>query len=168
MVRSVWYSRTFAIGLFCVGLGIPRIVEYSQTFAIGSLYVGLGIVGSVEYSRTFVMGLFCVGLGMFGLVGYSRTSAMAVLCVGLGIVGRHLATDDDDFTCCDADDFRVLCYIGVSCVMHIGQMSERSKETVLKTVEGQPSASSNLALSASRVPGNSFAWNPFLCESVGL
>ena len=126
MVRSVWYSRTFAIGLFCVGLGIPRIVEYSQTFAIGSLYVGLGIVG------------------------------------------RHLATDDDDFTCCDADDFRVLCYIGVSCVMHIGQMSERSKETVLKTVEGQPSASSNLALSASRVPGNSFAWNPFLCESVGL
>ena len=33
-------------------------------------------------------------------------------------------------------------------VHNIGQMSERSKETVLKTVEGQPSASSNLALSA--------------------
>ena len=29
-------------------------------------------------------------------------------------------------------------------------MSERPKETVLKTVEGQPSASSNLALSASK------------------
>ena len=29
-------------------------------------------------------------------------------------------------------------------------MSERSKETVLKTVEGQPSASSNLALSATK------------------
>lgn len=43
----------------------------------------------------------------------------------------------------------MLCYIDVSCVMRIGQMSERSKETVLKTVEGQPSASSNLALSAS-------------------
>lgn len=43
----------------------------------------------------------------------------------------------------------MLCYIDVSCVMHTGQMSERSKETVLKTVEGQPSASSNLALSAS-------------------
>ena len=33
-------------------------------------------------------------------------------------------------------------------------MSERSKETVLKTVEGQPSASSNLALSANRGLGN--------------
>ena len=126
------------------------------------------MLGLVGFSRTFAIGLVCVGLGILGLVGYSRTSVMAVLCVGMRIVGRHLATDDDDFTCCDADDFRVLCYIGVLCVMHIGQMSERSKETVLKTVEGQPSASSNLALSASRVPGNSFAWNPFLCESVGL
>lgn len=41
--------------------------------------------------------------------------------------------------CCAILTFRAL---------HIGQMSERSKETVLKTVEGQPSASSNLALSA--------------------
>ena len=114
------------------------------------------------------MAVLCVGMRIVGSVGYSQTFAIGPLCVGMRIVGRHLATDDDDFTCCDADDFRVLCYIGVSCVMHIGQMSERSKETVLKTVEGQPSASSNLALSASRVPGNSFAWNPFLCESVGL
>ena len=35
-----------------------------------------------------------------------------------------------------------------------GQMSERSKETVLKTVEGQPSASSNLALSANQGSGS--------------
>ena len=39
--------------------------------------------------------------------------------------------------------------------LHIGQMSERSKETVLKTVEGQPSASSNLALSAFGLIGSS-------------
>ena len=126
------------------------------------------MLGLVGYSRTSAMAVLCVGMRIVGSVGYSQTFAIGPLCVGMRIVGRHLATDDDDFTCCDADDFRVLCYIGVSCVMHIGQMSERSKETVLKTVEGQPSASSNLALSASRVPGNSFAWNPFLCESVGL
>ena len=143
------------------------LVGYSRTFAIGLVCVGLGILGLVGYSRTSAMAVLCVGMRIVGSVGYSQTFAIGPLCVGMRIVGRHLATDDDDFTCCDADDFRVLCYIGVSCVMHIGQMSERSKETVLKTVEGQPSASSNLALSASRVPGNSFAWNPFLCESVG-
>ena len=41
-----------------------------------------------------------------------------------------------------------------ACERASGQVSERPKETVLKTVEGQPSASSNLALSANRGLGN--------------
>ena len=60
---------------------------------------------------------------------------------------------------CATPLFSLLCYIDVSYVcgdaMCEGQMSERSKETVLKTVEGRPSASSNLALSAfSGLSGN--------------
>lgn len=51
-----------------------------------------------------------------------------------------------------------------ACERASGQVSERPKETVLKTVEGQPSASSNLALSANRGLGNMprpffFFWN---------
>lgn len=57
--------------------------------------------------------------------------------------------------CCAILTFRAL---------HIGQMSERSKETVLKTVEGQPSASSNLALSAFGLIG--FFSKPFFFSKV--
>ncbi len=44
MVRSGWYSRTYAIGVVCVVLGMARLGWYSRACAVGSVCDGAGMV----------------------------------------------------------------------------------------------------------------------------